>query len=124
MIAADTSSLVAFLAGDTGDDVARIEQAMAANELVIPPPVVTELYSKPDRSELAPLLEEVPLMGLAEGFWERAGETRRTLLTRGLKAAMADALIAQCCIDADAPLIARDRDYRHFAQWCGLKLAI
>lgn len=104
--------------------MARIEQAMAANELIIPPPVVTELHSKPDRSELAPLLEAVPLMGLAEGFWERAGETRRTLLTRGLKAAMAHALIAQCCIDADTPLIARDRDYRHFAQWCGLKLAI
>lgn len=115
--------MVAFLAGETGDDVARIEQAMAANELVIPPPVVTELYSKPDRSELAPLLEEVPLMGLHEGFWERAGEMRRTLLNQGLKAAMADAVIAQCCIDADAPLIARDRDYRHFERWCGLKLA-
>ena len=32
-------------------------------------------------------------------------------------------LIAQFCIDADAALIARDEDYRHFARWCGLKLA-
>ena len=36
---------------------------------------------------------------------------------------MADALIAQCCIDANVTLIARDRDYRHFERWCGLKLA-
>jgi predicted nucleic acid-binding protein len=37
---------------------------------------------------------------------------------------MPDALIAQCCIDADVPLIARDKDYRHFESWCGLKLAV
>ena len=123
MIATDTRSLVAFLSGEAGDDVARIEAAMTANELVIPPPVVTELYSKPDRSQIAPLLIEVPLMELTEGFWQRAGDTRRLLLARGLRAAMADALVAQCCIDADAPLIARDRDYRHFERWCGLKLA-
>jgi predicted nucleic acid-binding protein len=40
-----------------------------------------------------------------------------------LKAALADSLIAQCCIDADVALIARDGDYRHFAKWCGLRLA-
>jgi predicted nucleic acid-binding protein len=123
LIATDTSSLVAFLSGQTGDDVTKIEAAMAANELVIPPPVFTELFSKPDRSEIAPLLIEVPLMDLTDGFWERTGDTRRLLLAKGLKAAMADALVAQCCIDADVPLIARDRDYRHFERWCGLKLA-
>jgi hypothetical protein len=45
------------------------------------------------------------------------------LLLKGLKARLADALIAQCCIDADVPLIARDSDFRHFKRWCGLKLA-
>ena len=96
---------------------------MAAEELVIPPPVATELFSKPDRTQIVRLLQEVPTMTLAEGYWERTGESRRTLLAKGLKAAMADALIAQCCIDAGVPLIARDRDYRHFERWCGLKLA-
>jgi predicted nucleic acid-binding protein len=123
LIAADTSTLVAYLRGDAGDDVTRIESAMDAHELIIPPPVATELYSKPDRSEIAPLLNEVPLMEIAEGYWERAGESRRILLAKGLKAAMADALIAQCCIDADIALVARDRDFRHFERWCGLKLA-
>jgi len=64
------------------------------------------------------------VLGTAEGFWERAGESRRLILLKGLKAKLADTLVAQCCIDADVPLIARDGDFRHFAQWCGLKLAL
>jgi predicted nucleic acid-binding protein len=123
LIAIDTSSLVAFLVGDLGDDVARIEAAMTTQELVIPPPVVAELYAKPDRTELAPLLQDIPVMDLLEGYWERAGQSRRELLQRGVKAAFADSLIAQCCIDAGIALITRDRDYRHFERWCGLKLA-
>jgi predicted nucleic acid-binding protein len=123
LIAADTSSLIAYLAGESGDDVRLIESAIDARELVVPPPVATELYSKPDRSEIAALLDKMPLVVLTEGFWERAGGARRMLLTKGLKAAVADALIAQCCVDAEIALIARDRDFRHFERWCGLRLA-
>jgi predicted nucleic acid-binding protein len=36
---------------------------------------------------------------------------------------LADALIAQSCIDHEISLIARDGDFRHFAKHCGLKLA-
>jgi predicted nucleic acid-binding protein len=123
LIAADTSSLVAYLTGDTGPDVEFIESAMADETLVLPPPVFTELHSKPDRAAIEGPLARLPLLELKEGFWARAGDARRLLLVKGLKAAMADALIAQCCIDAEVPLIARDRDYRHFERWCGLKLA-
>jgi predicted nucleic acid-binding protein len=45
------------------------------------------------------------------------------LITKGFKARLADALIAQACIDSDVALITRDRDFRHFAKHCGLKLA-
>jgi len=123
LIAADTSSLVAFLAGHDGADVTRIDAAIQSGELVVPPPVLTELASKPDRSMIEPLLQTAAVIELTEGFWRRAGESRRALLARGLKAGLADALIAQCCIDAGVALITRDRDYRHFARWCGLKLA-
>jgi len=34
----------------------------------------------------------------------------------------ADALIAQSCLDQFAPLVTRDRDFRHFAQAAGLQL--
>jgi predicted nucleic acid-binding protein len=123
LIATDTSSLVAYLSGEDGDDVARIENAVAGKELILPPPVLTELRSKPDISQIETWLSGVPLIELTDGFWDRAGRSRRILLLRGLKAALANSLIAQCCIDADVPLIARDRDYRHFERWCGLKLA-
>jgi aspartate aminotransferase len=60
---------------------------------------------------------------LKDGFWVRAGHARRLLRTRNLKAKIADALIAQACIDNDVALITRDSDFRHFAKYCGLKLA-
>ena len=123
MIAADTSSVVAYLSGEAADDVTRIDLAMSAGTLRLPPPVLSELLSKRDPSQIEPLLAGVPSLPLTDGFWERVGRSRRVLQLKGLKAALADSLIAQCCIDADVPLIARDRDYRHFERWCGLKLA-
>ncbi|HUZ14357.1 MAG TPA: PIN domain-containing protein [Caulobacteraceae bacterium] len=123
MIAADTSSLVAYLSGSGGSDAELIEGAIEAEQLILPPPVLCELMSKPDRAGFERALMRLPLLELMDGFWRRAGDAWRVLLEKGLKAAMADAPIAQCCIDADVVLIARDRDYRHFARWCGLKLA-
>ncbi len=122
MIGADTSSLIAYLAGEQGADVDQIGEAMAADELRLPPPTVTELLSKPS-AQLEYLLHSVPLLALTPGFWVRAGKARGLLQSKGLKAKLADSLIAQCCIDADVALIARDVDYRHFAKWCGLRLA-
>jgi predicted nucleic acid-binding protein len=123
MIAADTSSVIAYLAGADGDDVERIELAMAADELRLPPPAVAELLSRPS-PDIERLLRTVPLLDIGRGFWSRAGHTRAVLLARGLKAALADTLIAQCCIDSGSPLVARDRDYHHFVEYCGLKMAI
>jgi predicted nucleic acid-binding protein len=40
-----------------------------------------------------------------------------------LRARLPDALIAQSCIDHDVALITRDRDFRYFAKYCGLRLA-
>jgi predicted nucleic acid-binding protein len=45
------------------------------------------------------------------------------LLARRLRARLADTLIAQSCIDNDVALITRDADFRHFAKYCGLRLA-
>ncbi len=123
MIAADTSSVIAYITRADGPDIDRIEAAMAADELRLPPPVVAELLSRPSQ-EVDGILRNVPLLHLAEGFWTRAGHTRAVLLTRGLRASFADTLIAQCCIDSECALVARDRDYGHFVDHCGLKLAV
>jgi predicted nucleic acid-binding protein len=124
LIAADTSSLVNFLAGEDTPDRDLIRRAMRAQDLWLPPPVKTELLSGRSRgTDLVALFDAAPMLAIAAGFWDRAGDARRLLLSKGLKARLADTLIAQCCIDADAPLITSDADYRHFERWCGLKLA-
>lgn len=124
MIAADTSSLIGFIANDRKPDYNLVTAAIDAKTLRLPPPVLTELLSFPPLSStLRPFLADLPLIPSVDGYWERAGDNRRLLLSKGLKAKMPDTLIAQCCIDADLPLISRDDDYRHFAKWCGLKLA-
>jgi predicted nucleic acid-binding protein len=125
MIAADSSTLVAWLQGVEGADVARLDEALDAGELILPPPVVSELLSLPKASvALEAILEKIERLPVTDGFWDRVGQNRRLLLAKGLKARLADALTAQVCIDADTALITRDVDYRHFAEHCGLQLAI
>ncbi len=124
MIAADTSALVAYFGGDSGEDVDQLGSAMSAGALVLPPVVVTEILSDPSASEaLDTDIRLLETLHVSDGYWMRAANTRRVLLKHKLKAKIADALIAQSCIDHDVALITRDRDFRHFAKHCGLKLA-
>jgi predicted nucleic acid-binding protein len=92
---------------------------------VFPPPVVlTELLSDPRLDpSVATLLTQNPILETLDGFWERAGLLRARILARGLKARLADALVAQSCIDHGVRLIARDTDFRHFARLARLALA-
>jgi predicted nucleic acid-binding protein len=123
MIAADTSTLVTYLAGGTGSDVDLLDDAIEARVLVLPPAVLTEILSVPGRADaMADLLAGVPLLETRPGYWERAGLLRARVLAHGFKGRVADALIAQSCIDHDAALITRDRDFRHFARY-GLRTA-
>jgi predicted nucleic acid-binding protein len=124
VIAADTSSLIAYLRGDKGADVERLVSAIDAAELCLPPVVVTELLSDQRNAKaLEPILSSVALLEIVSGYWQRAGQTRATLLARSLGAKVPDTLIAQSCIDHDVALITRDTDFRHFAKHCGLRLA-
>jgi predicted nucleic acid-binding protein len=68
-------------------------------------------------------LRELPVLDVLPDYWIRAAANRATLMSRKLRARLADALIAQSCIDHDIALITRDGDFRHFAKHCGLKLA-
>lgn len=123
MIAADTSSMVAFLEGLEGDDIRVIQSALEHQQLALPPVVLTELLSDPavPRSVRA-LLGKLPLLDIEPGFWERAGLLRASVLKQKKKARVADALIAQSCLDHSTPLVTRDRDFRHFASTAGLPL--
>jgi predicted nucleic acid-binding protein len=123
MIAADTSTLAVYLAGGAGPDVDLLDEAIESRLLVLPPPVLTEVLSLPGRSEaIADVLAGIPLLESGPGYWERAGLLRARVLAHGFKARVADALIAQSCLDHEATLITRDRDFRHFVRY-GLRTA-
>ena len=123
MIAADTSSMVAFLEGDPGDDAEIIQSALDHQQLTLPPAVLSELLSDPALPKgVRTLLAGLPMLDIEPGFWERAGLLRAAVLKRKKKARVADALIAQSCLDQNTPLVSRDRDFRHFAEVAGLPL--
>lgn len=116
MIAADTSTWISFFEGVQGEDVAALARALEARQVVMPPPVLTELLSDPELSpSVAQTLLELPLVTLKDGFWRRAGKLRARALARKRKARLGDALIAQCCMDADIALITRDGDFKAFS---------
>jgi predicted nucleic acid-binding protein len=124
MIAADTSSLVAYFSGESGDDIDRLDAALRSGDLVLPPVVVTEILSDPAaKNALDAEISQLATLPIDDGYWMRAAHSRRVLQENGLKARIADTPIAQSCIDHDVPLITRDRDFRHFSERCGLRLA-
>jgi predicted nucleic acid-binding protein len=115
--------MVGFLEGDSGADVELVDQALQEGRAVLPPIVLTELLSDPKlESAVASVLREIPVLETLDGFWERAGLLRAQILARGLRARLADALVAQSCIDHGISLIARDTDFRHFARFGRLAL--
>ena len=74
MIAADTSSWIAFLEGSSGDDVQLLDQALEDRQVVMVPVVLTELLSDASLpSDVAETISEVPLLEVASGYWQRAG---------------------------------------------------
>ena len=123
MIAADTSTWVAYLQGEAGEDVRLLDETLQNRQLVMVPIVLTELFSDPKLpANVAKLLGEIPQLEIETGFWERAGVLRANVLAKRRKARLGDALIAQSCLDRGAALITRDKDFEVFAQGTGLKI--
>jgi predicted nucleic acid-binding protein len=123
MIAVDTSSMIAFLQGDPGDDVALVQSALEHHQLALPPAVLTELLSDPALPrKVRDLLASLPVLQVEPGYWARAGLLRASILKKGKQARVADALIAQSCLEQSAVLVTRDKDFRHFARHAGLPL--
>jgi predicted nucleic acid-binding protein len=125
MIAADTSTWIAFFEGDGADDAQVLNKALEGRQVVMAPAVLTELMSDPKLpSAVAEALSEVPLIEVKTGYWERAGALRAKVLAKKRKARLGDALIAQSCLDRGIPLITRDRDFQAFAEAARLDLVI
>ena len=122
MIAIDTSAFQRYVNGLHDESTLAVDAALEGKVAHFPPIVVTEILSHP---ELLPSIAErvrtISVLPIHDGYWQRAGELRAELLRRGHKARLADCLIAQSCIDNDAPLITYDRDFRHFER-AGLRV--
>lgn len=124
MIAADRSALTVFFKGEDCREAALVHVALAAGDICLPPVVLTEMLTNPaSQQEMMETVAGFPLLAITDGYWERAGASRRMLREKGIKVKVSDTLIAQSCIDNDVPLITREADFKHFARHCGLKLA-
>jgi hypothetical protein len=122
VIAIDTSSLIAYFHNNSGKDIDIVEWAFEHKQAAFPPVVLSELLSDPKMpQEIKAILKFIPVLEIHERYWERVGLLRAQLFSKGLKARLADSLIAQSCLDHEISLLTRDRDFRHFRS-LGLKL--
>lgn len=123
MIAIDSSSMIAFLSGNKGEDVEAAGVALEQKQAVFPPVVLSELLSDPKLPfKVISLFKEIPLLSVTDSFWERAGFLRAKILAKGYKAHLADVLISQSCIDHGVALITRDLDFKAINRLSPLKL--
>lgn len=125
MIAADTSTWIAFLEGSSGADTFLLDQALSDRQVLMAPPVLAELLSDPKLPlSVAEMLSELPMLDVEAGYWQRAGKLRAKVIGKRRKARLGDALIAQSCLDHGISLITRDRDFRVFAETAGLNFLV
>ena len=123
MIAADTSSWIAFLEGSDDEDAELLDRALEDRQVVMVPVVLTELLSDQKLPlDVTKTISEIPLVEIASGYWQRAGVLRAKVLAKHRKARLGDALIAQSCVDQGISLITRDRDFRAFAEAANLRV--
>ena len=123
MIAVDSSTFIAYLEGNNGDDVEFLDRLLKDKQVVLPPIVLTELLSDSSLDkDIVELIRTLPLLDISDGFWERAGKTRAIVLYKNYRAKLADTLIAQICIDHKVGLLTRDSDFKPFSRLCNLKL--
>lgn len=123
MIAADTSVLIDYFQGKNNVQTDKLDGVFTHHLLVLPPAVLVEILSDPFLPKrFVNTIEELPLLELTENYWQRAGINRSKLISKKLKARLADTLIAQSCIDHKVSLITRDTDFKHFVKYCGLML--
>jgi predicted nucleic acid-binding protein len=125
MIAADTSTWIAFFETAPGQDTELLERAIKDRQALMIPAVLTELLSDPLLGSAdAETLAAVPVIDLEAGYWYRAGLLRAKVLSNRRKARLGDALIAQACLDRNIPLLTRDQDFRAFADASQLNLIL
>ena len=123
-VVADTSAWIDFFAGKPSE---ALEDALAQGAAVIPPVVVAELVSgatTPDqRRRIGELLQDAPVHDTPLEHWIRVGDLRRALKRKGVNVTIPDAHVAQCALDSDAVLLAKDAVFALIARHTALRLS-
>ncbi len=123
MIVADSSVLIPWAEGLVTTKTDLLDYHLQQETLRVTPVSITELLSTRDlRPEVRLIAETLDLLELQDGYWARAGLLRGKCLAAGRRARLADALIAQACLDADLPLLTNDADFEVFRLIGGMKL--
>lgn len=122
-VVVDTSAWIEFFAGR---EVSGLEDALAAGQVVLAPVVVAELVggtqTASGREKISALVADFAVHQTPVEHWIRVGELRRRLKAHGLSVSTPDAHVAQCALDRDAHLLARDQIFSHIAKLEPLKL--
>ncbi len=123
MIVADTSVLIPWAQGKTTAYTDLLNVHITQRTLRVAPVSIAELMSAREaQAEILLFADSLTVLDLLPGYWGRAGILRGRCLAAGRRARLADALIAQTCIDADLPLLTNDADFDVFQSAGGLKL--
>ncbi len=124
MVAVDSSTFIAYLAGSEGRDIDLLVSGLESGEVALPPVVLVEILSDADMpAQHRAAVQALEILETKPDYWQRAAASRATVSSKRLHARLPDTLITQSCIDHDVPLITRDSDFRKFAKHCGLRLA-
>jgi predicted nucleic acid-binding protein len=123
LIVADSSVLIPWAEGNPTEKTKLVRFHIKQKTLFVAPVSITELLSTRDvRPVIRMVTEMLDVLEMRDGYWERAGLLRGKCLAAGRRARLADALIAQACLDEDLPLLTNDGDFEVFQLNGGLKL--
>jgi predicted nucleic acid-binding protein len=119
----DTSVWIDFLAGRPAP---ALEEGLSQGAVALPPLVVAELVSgarqEKQRAAIADLVRDLPVHETPLDHWIRVGDLRRRLAEKGVTVSTPDAHVAQCAIDRDAVLLARDDVFNKIAKATSLRI--
>lgn len=123
MPAVDSSVWIDYFAHRDNKETSMLNHAIRHDKIFMPPIVLSEILSDPEfPGPNINLLYDAILLDPKNGYWERAGLMRASLLVKKYKPKLPDTLIAQSCIDYDVPLLTRDSGFAMFEKHAGLKL--
>ena len=114
MILVDTSSWIQFFRGSR-PIADRVDQLLAANEVALCGPVLTELRrglrSPAERRKVIPLFDGCHMLAQPDHLWEEAGDLGYALARKGVTVKTLDLLIATYALSHGIALLAADSDF-------------